>query len=513
MRESRTKKSLKNAQVNLIFYFITLALSFFSRKIFLDYLGAEFIGLTGTLQNLLGFLNLADLGIGASIGYVLYKPIFEKDEKKINEIISVFGFLYRRIGLIILSAGIILSFFLPLIFKDININLGVVYAVYYGFLASSLIGYFINYKQTLLGADQRNYVVVGYFQTATLIKTLIQMAVAYYSTNYYIWIAIELAFSILFSIILNIKIKQTYPWLKSSITEGKVLYKDYDVILKKAKQMFVHVLSGMGRTQVLPFLIYAYESLTIVAYYGNYTIITSKLSSLVENFLNSTGAGVGNLIAEGNKEKILEVYWELFTIRIITASTTAFMVLTMVNPFIKLWLGEEYILPTIIPILMVINLFMNQTRGAHEQFLYGYGLFQDTWAPLVTLTLTISVGLLGGYIWGLPGVLLGDCISAMFLFVLWKPSFLFKSGFKLPLKFFWINYLQKVISVIICMFISWWLLSFIPINMDSFTSWIVYSIISLILFELLLLSAFYLQFKEMKQIFSRFSNIILKKVY
>lgn len=109
MRESRTKKSLKNAQVNLIFYFITLALSFFSRKIFLDYLGAEFIGLTGTLQNLLGFLNLADLGIGASIGYVLYKPIFEKDEKKINEIISVFGFLYRRIGLIILSAGIILS--------------------------------------------------------------------------------------------------------------------------------------------------------------------------------------------------------------------------------------------------------------------------------------------------------------------------------------------------------------------------------------------------------------------
>lgn len=512
MAESRTKKTIKNAQVNLIFYFITLALSFFSRKIFLDYLGAEFIGLTGTLQNLLGFLNLADLGIGASIGYVLYKPIFEKDEKKINEIISVLGFLYRRIGLIILSAGIILSFFLPLIFKDINISLGVVYAVYYGFLASSLIGYFINYKQTLLGADQRNYVVVGYFQTATLIKTFIQMAVAYYSTNYYIWIAIELSFSILFSIILNIRIKQTYPWLKSSIAEGKLLYKDYGIILKKAKQMFVHVLSGMGRTQILPFLIYAYESLTIVAYYGNYTIITSKLSSLVENFLNSTGAGVGNLIAEGDKKKILEVYWELFTIRVITASTTAFMVLTLVNPFIQLWLGEQYVLPTIIPVLMVTSLFMNQTRGAHEQFLYGYGLFQDTWAPLVTLILTVSIGLLGGYIWGLPGVLLGDCLSAMFLFVFWKPTFLFKSGFKLPLKVFWLNYLRKIISIIICMFISWWILSFIPIHTDSFIHWIVYAIISLILFEGVLLTVFYLQFKEMKQIFIRFSNIILKRV-
>ena len=47
-QESRVKKSLLNARVNLIFYFLTLALSFFSRKTFLDCLGADFIGLTGT---------------------------------------------------------------------------------------------------------------------------------------------------------------------------------------------------------------------------------------------------------------------------------------------------------------------------------------------------------------------------------------------------------------------------------------------------------------------------------
>ena len=91
---SRVGKSLLNARVNLIFYFLSLLLAFFSRKIFLDHLGTEFIGLTTTLQNLLGFLNLADLGIGASIGYVLYKPLFDKDEKKLNEIISVLGYLY-----------------------------------------------------------------------------------------------------------------------------------------------------------------------------------------------------------------------------------------------------------------------------------------------------------------------------------------------------------------------------------------------------------------------------------
>ena len=57
----RVHKSLLNAKVNLIFYFLSLFFSFFSRKIFLDCLGVEFIGLTGTLGNILGYLNLAEL--------------------------------------------------------------------------------------------------------------------------------------------------------------------------------------------------------------------------------------------------------------------------------------------------------------------------------------------------------------------------------------------------------------------------------------------------------------------
>ena len=125
-QESRVRKSLLNARVNLIFYFLTLALSFFSRKIFLDTLGADFVGLTGTLQNLLGFLNLAELGIGSAIGYVLYKPLFDHDETKINEIISVFGYLYRWIGKIILIAGCILACFLPLIFPNTEFELGLI---------------------------------------------------------------------------------------------------------------------------------------------------------------------------------------------------------------------------------------------------------------------------------------------------------------------------------------------------------------------------------------------------
>ena len=71
----RVHKSMLNAEVNLLFYFLSLFLTFFSRKIFLDNLGAEFIGLTGTLTNILGYLNLSELGISACISFFLFKPL------------------------------------------------------------------------------------------------------------------------------------------------------------------------------------------------------------------------------------------------------------------------------------------------------------------------------------------------------------------------------------------------------------------------------------------------------
>ena len=107
----RTRRSILNAEVNLIFYFLTLVLSFYSRKIFLDNLSAEFIGLYGTLSNILGYLNLAELGIAGCISFFLFKPLQSNNKAAIQEILSVFGYLYRIIGTIIFIGGIVISLF------------------------------------------------------------------------------------------------------------------------------------------------------------------------------------------------------------------------------------------------------------------------------------------------------------------------------------------------------------------------------------------------------------------
>lgn len=509
-QESRVKKSLLNARVNLIFYFLTLVLSFFSRKIFLKVLGADFVGLTGTLQDLLGFLNLAELGISTAIGYVLYKPLYEHDKEKINEIISVFGYLYQWIGFIILGVGCLLACLLPLIFPNTKFDFGVIYFAYFAFLSSSLIGYFANYKQTLLGADQKNYVVTAYFQTANIAKTVIQMISAYYTKNYYLWITIELLFGVSYSFILNWKINQVYPWLKSEVRLGKELFKKYPEIIKYTKQLFVQKITWLVRFQSTNLLIYSFTSLKMVAYYGNYSIIFTKLIILSGNVFNSISAGIGNLIAENNKAKIIKTYWELFSIRFLIISILSYSLYTLTPPFISIWLGKEYILPPAILLLMVVSLFLDQTRSTTDQFLFGFGLFHDVWAAISEVIISITVSIIGGYFYGIAGVLCGNICSNLIIANIWKPYFLYKKGFKMKLGTYYKIIFTHLSTLAISIFLSTYVINkFIYINIESsITAWILYATCNVIIFTVFLTLLSYLSTQGTKDFIHRFTKQI-----
>ena len=507
-QESRVKKTLLNAKVNLVFYFLTLVLSFFSRKIFLDCLGAEFIGFTGTLQNLLGFLNLAELGIGASIGYLLYKPIYDKDHTKINEIISVMGYLYRWIGIIILVAGCVLACFIPFIYpsSETGFSYSLTYFAFFSFLTASLIGYFINYRQNLLGADQRNYVVTGYFQTTNIVKTVVQMVLAYWTGNYFLWVAIELTFGVIYSFILNWKINQTYPWLKADIRLGKKVFKKYPEVMTKTKQLFVHKISAFIQFQTTPFLTYLFVSLQVVAYYGNYTIITMKIQQLLQNFLGSVSASVGNLIAEGNNDKSLRIFWELFAIRFFIASVVCFSIFMTINAFITLWLGSQYLLPTVTVFLLLVFLFIDIFRGATEVFVFGFGLFQDTWAPITESVIFLVAALIGGHFLGLNGIILASIISLVIIICIWKPYFLFSKGFKISVWVYWRGFAKYFFLSVGMMILCYVVISkLIPINpAESWIKFIIYSCIVAAISAVAYVGVFYPLTQGTRDAFTRF---------
>lgn len=469
--ESRVKKSLLNARINLICYFISILIAFFTRKIFLERLGTEFIGLTGTLQSLLGFLNLAELGVGSAIGYVLYKPIFDNNKEKINEIISVLGYIYRWIGVFICGVGLITSLFLPLIFSDTNFSWGVIYFGFYAYLAASLLGYFVNYKQALLSADQRNYVVTGYFQVSTFIKIIIQATLTLTSCSFYLFLLMELIFGIINSIVLQWKINRTYPWLNSEVKRGKLLLKGYPEIKTYVKQLFVHQIGGFVQFQLSPFLIYTFVSLPVVAIYGNYTLITQRIQSLLNAVLNSTSAGVGNLISEGNTEKIFSVYKELLNFRILAAGFCAICIYFLSNDFIATWLGDEYQLSSNIILLLCAQFFMRIVREVNDQFNFGYGLFYDTWAPLVESAIFVVASVTLGSKYGLSGILMGPIFSTFIIVYLWKPYLLFSKGFKISVFKFWFLLLRGIFVLAAASLLSFLFIEYILTLLPLLKSW------------------------------------------
>lgn len=476
----RVHKSVLNAEVNLIFYFLSLFLAFFSRKIFLDCLGTEFIGLTGTLGNILGYLSLAELGITASISYFLFKPIQINNRQEIQEILSLLGYLYNWIGSIILIGGIIISLFFPLFFSNAQLSLGIIYFAFYSFLGSSLIGYFINYRQILLNADQKKYLVAIYFQSANIIKIILQIYLAYTYRNLYVWVGVEFLFGIIGCITLNWKINKEYPWLKVNKSQGKSLLKKYPDVLVKTKQVFIHKIKDFILSKSDELFIFIFVSLKMVAFYGNYIMITSKISLLFKSVLDSVDAGIGNLVAEGNKNVMLNVFWELMTIRHFVAGLLCFSIYFLIEPFISLWLGNEYILDHRILILLVIYIYISNSRGVVDSFNHAHGLYGDVWSAWVELILNVSVTIVTGIQYGIIGILLGKLVSVGFIVLFWKPYYLFSSGFKMQVFTYWNGAIRYYLIFGISFFLGYQTTQLISINpYQHFYSWILYSTISI----------------------------------
>ncbi len=433
----RVNRSVMNIKVGMLFYVLSLFLAFFSRKIFLDCLGAEFIGLTGMLMNIMSFLSVAELGIGTSIVYFLYKPLQEDNHEKINEVMSMLAYLYRCIGFIIGGLGIIVSLFFPWWFSDLTTGLPLVYFAFFSFLGSSVAGYVFNYKQLLVSANQKQYLVNAYFQTIGIVQSLTQILLAWYYRNLWLWVVVGLIFTIIGIIVFNYRIKQLYPWLNVNLKEGRQNLKKYPEVLKKTRQIFVQKIKNFILYKSDELLVGMFVSVVQVAYYGNYTIITNKLNYLVNILSDGMNAGIGNLIAEGNDQNTMKVFWELTAIRFLIVGIVVFGLLLFLQPFVTCWFGKEYRLDDLIVYLLVFNIFIFLSRGVVEMYISACGLFSDVWTAWTELILNLGITLALAPFYGIVGILLGKIISVFFIAVFWKPYFLFNNGLKKSVTIYW----------------------------------------------------------------------------
>ncbi|MBD5200256.1 MAG: sugar transporter [Bacteroidales bacterium] len=439
---SKTAQSIKNGMVAMLFFVITIIIQFYSRKIFIDGLGPNILGLNSTLFNMLEFLNLAELGIGTAIGFSLFKPLSTNDCQSINEITTFQGLLYKRIAGIILIVAIGLSCFFPLIFEKSGLPLWYAYASFYTMLFSSLSGYFFNYRQIILSASQQEYRIIYSYRLTQLIKIVLQMIAVFNSDNGYIWwVVIEAIFVIISSTALHIATQKAFPFLKTSKLSYKELSSKYKELLTKIKQLFFHKIGSFALYQSSPLIIYAFISLNEVTLYMNYMMISAGIVHLFNAIYNGVGAGVGNIVAQGNRAYATDIFNEIFSLRFVSSWISFVTFFMTADTFVSSWVGSEYILPMSTTILIGLILFLNLIRYTVDIFIQANGIYGDIYAPITEAIINLTFSISLGYMLGLNGILLGIIISQIIIIILWKPYYLFT---KYPLFRFY-RYLLKLL--------------------------------------------------------------------
>ena len=489
MAESRTAKSVKNAQVAFFYYVIFMILGFWSRKIFFDYLGPEVVGLETTAGNLLGFLNLAELGIGMSVTYFLYKPLFSKDYDEINRIVALQGWIYRRVAYMVIIGAAVLMCFFPQIFRGMKLPLWYAYAMFGYFLFSSLLGYFVNYKQIVLSTDQKGYKVTRVTTGVSVLLKVLQIVMLPLVPNPFLFYIGTSFFSTVFSCWwLTRTINREYPWLKTTGFQGRKLLKAYPEVIKKTKQIFIHRIATVLLFQGTPFIMYTFSTLTVVAYYANYLTLVGKLKDVIGMVYSSVGAAVGSLIAEGDRDKIHRRFWEIYDSRFCIAAVSLSCVYFLSHPFVALWLGEKYIISQFLFVLLIIDQSFSITRTAVDTYLNGFGIFRDVWAPMAEGAINIGSALLFGYLIGYEGVILGSIISQLTIVCMWKPVLLFHDGMKSSVLVYFRRVLARYAIVTADIVVLAWLFDIIlPHRFSGYIAFagyglLVFAIISVLVF-------------------------------
>lgn len=509
MAASRTKRTIQNSITSFFLLLIQLTLGFYSRKIFLDKLGDEVLGINTTVGNILAFLNLAELGIGVAMSTSLFKPLYQDEKNTICEIITLQGFLYKKIALLICCSSIPILFLFPIFFPSTECGLLYVYVVYLVFLWGSISGYLWNYRQVLIYADQKNYLLNLRVQVLRYIKIILQIIfLKYILWGIWGWIGLEFIISTITIFAINDLLKRKYPWLHKVEISYNQLRNKYKHLTVKTQQVFIHKISTYVLEQTSPLIIYAFVSLSMVTYYSNYMIIIGYTAILLNSVFDSMGASIGSVVAENNKPHIIRVFDELFTSRLWLSAIVCFTVYITISPFISLWIGEKYLLSQNTLILLLISLYIRMTRTVIDSFKQAYMLFGDIWAPITEAVLNLGCSIILGYYWGLNGILLGVNISLIIVVLIWKPYYTFKKGFQTSVTKYYVKYFFHIFLFTSIAFLTIHYLDFITNSFITPLNTLTRILIAVFFYSLITFVTLFIFSQGMRLFTKRIINII-----
>lgn len=411
----------KDILINFIFTFMTSILMFIINKYFVFYMGISMLGIMKLFNQLLYYLNLAELGVGGASTYAFYKPLSEGNKEKISIILSTISSVYNKILIVICIIGLSITPFVPMMIKD-EVDKGSIYLYWILYVINTAISYlFIKYS-ILFTADQKFYLVRIIQGTTKVVSQLLQILVLVFFQNFIAFIVLMILENISQYFTYKYYYKKDYGYIQKT-------NKKSDSIFKDTINLFWHKLAAVVVFNTDLILISKFVSLEFVGIYASYQMILQMIVTVFNIIINVLKPKVGKFIAENKKETVFELWKRLDILCLFFTIVTISSTFYLIDDFIGLWLGKEFIFPKLTLILIIINFFVRCFRMNIDIFKDGDGFFEDIYLPILEAVINFIASLILVYKIGLNGVIIGTILSNTLIICLVRPILVFKRCF------------------------------------------------------------------------------------
>lgn len=504
---SRTMNSIRNITTGFLGQFIQIILGFVNRTIFIKFLAAEYLGISGLFGNILSILSLAELGVGSAIIYALYKPLAEKNEKEVAALMKFYSKAYKVIGVVVIIIGISLTPFLKVIIKEspqIKENLYVIYLFY---LFNTSITYFFSYKNSIIVADQKNYISSLISYGLSFAQTILQIIILVVTKSFLLYLCVQAICTLIYNVVISIIADKMYPFIKKNRNA------ELDKITKRGlitniKALMIVKLSGVLVNNTDNLIITYFSGLSTVGLSSNYTMLIGIVNTVLNQLFGGITASVGNLNAKESDKKKEEFFNIINFANFWLFGFSAICIIVLLEDVIKIWLGDSYVLPMNIPIILAINFYMVGMQNAVWTYKNTMGLFKHgRYILLFTATLNLGLSMFLGLKFGLFGILLATAIARLLTNAWYDPYAVYKYGLKRnPIKYF-IKYIKYALTIFIALIVTLILCNFV--NSDMIIGLILKSMICLIIPNIIIL-IFFSRSDELKYFINIARKIIIR---
>ena len=459
---SRTGQVSKNISMAMVSKFVEQLMNFVVRTVFIKTLSVEYLGINGLFSNILTFLGMAELGVGSAIIYLMYKPIAENNTDQIKMYMNVYKKLYRIIGTVVLIIGLSLTPFLDFFIAerpDIPENLEFIYVLY---VMKTMSTYFFAYKQAIFNADQRGYVVTRNTAIFTTLRSVVEIIFLLVTRKFIVYLVITVAVSYFQNIFIAYLANKQYPYLKEKSDE-KLPKEEAKVIKKNVGAMCFHKIGAVVLNSSDNLILSKFIGIITVGIYSNYSTILSVVKTVLWTVFDAIVPSVGNLCASSDSEQEYSIFKGIQLMNLWISGFCTICLGILLNPFITIWIGEDYLLPQSTVWAIIISYYVQTNMRAIEMFRSATGLFyNDRYVPIIQCVINIVVSVIMVQFWGVAGIFVGTTCAVLFTGFWVQPYMVFKHIFKKPLRLYFISYCKCTVVSVAALLATYYVSSLLP---------------------------------------------------